>query len=340
MHVFYFVKFWKLIIVIFFAISIVVISFIVYNYKQLPEGSVRKLNRQIEPLKLESLKIGDDIPLKPELYKPETPKDVFITSKFYVNIAEPNLGCFLRYCNIQAALIDTMGGWLEAENRGATIDEIFGLDLEENKNIKSVVIIGDRNGKIAGIYPNKRLKDIISILKFYPKLADFNLLKGVDEFGSLKVGSLSPFKPGDSINHLSERSLHQIPKDKKFYIYSLQKNDSGGNYYFCDVAAGCKYLEFADEFFDFMKDLQGWFLANSIEDTKMIKLFGLKPEEVLSGKTSLVVVTDRNGVILALHPGKTLSDTFTILSQMSPDFYRQLNTSASSLSLRHFLEWE
>lgn len=312
-------KFRKLGIAIFVVIFIVAILFIIYNYQKLPGDSIRQLNRQIE-LGLEPLRIGDDIPLKPELYKPETPKDVFITSKFYINIVEPNLDCFLKYCNLQAAIINTMGGWIEAEETGITIDEIFGLDLEENKNIKSVVIIGDRNGKIVGIYPNKGLKNVVAILKFYPELADFNLLNGVDEFGSLKIGDISPLKPGDFINNLSENfenfSLYQIPKDKKFYFYSLQKNNSGGNYYFCDKEAGCRYLEFADDIFDFAKDEQIWFLANSADNIKMIRLFGLNPEEVLNGKTSLVVVTDSNGVIQALHSGKTLSDVYTILSQV------------------------
>lgn len=301
----------------------IILSIIFFDYKKLPEGSIRKLDRQTEPLKLEPLKIGGDIPLKPELYKPEMSKDVFFAPKFYVNVVEPHLGCFLKNCNSQAAIINTMGGWIEAEETGATIDEIFGLDLEENKNIKSVVVIGDNKGKIVGIYPNKKSDNVISILKFYPELANFNFLKGVDKFGAFKIGDLSPLKPGDSINHLSEDFeiffLRRIPKNKKFYFYSLQKNDSGGEYYFCEEESGCKYLEFADDIFDFAKNRQIWFLANSVDNIKMIELFGLNPEEVLSGKISLIVVTDSNGIIRALHPGKTLSDINTILSQLSSD---------------------
>lgn len=320
MRIFYFLKTRQFIGMIFITIVSVVALLVIKDYKKLPEGSVRQFNRQMEPLKLGPLKIGEDVPLKPNLERPETPKDVFIASKFYVNIAEPNLGCFSKYCNLEAALINTMGGWLEAENTGVTIDEIFGLDLEENKNIKSVVIIGDRNGKIVGIYPNKRLKDVISILKFYPKLADFNILKGVNKFGLLKIGDLSPIKPGDSINHLLGKlekfSLREIPKDKKFYLYSLQKNDSSGDSYFCDTA-GCKYLEFADGAFDLVKDLQGWFLANDNNNKKMIELFGLDSQEVISGTSSLVVLTDSKGVIISIHPNKTISDTLSILSKYS-----------------------
>lgn len=320
MQVFYFLKTRQFIGMIFITIISVIAFLVIKDYRKLPEGSIRQFNRQVEPLKLGLLKTGEDIPLKPNLERPETPKNVFIASKFYVNIAEPNLGCFSKYCNLEAALINTMGGWLEAENTGVTIDEIFGLDLEENKNIKSVVIIGDRNGKIVGIYPNKRLKDVISILKFYPELADFNLLNGVNKFGLLKIGDMSPFKPGDSIDYLSEKlekfSLSQIPKDKKFYLYSLQKNDSSGDSYFCDIA-GCKYLGFADGAFDLIKDLQGWFLTNDNNNPKMIELFGLDSQEVISGASSLVVLTDSRGVIVSIHPNKTISDTLSILSQHS-----------------------
>jgi len=294
------------------AVVFIAAFLIVQEYTKLPGGGVRKFNRQAE-----SLKIGGDIPLKPRLDRPETPKNVLVASKFYVNIAESNLDCTLKYCNLQAALINTMGGWLEAEETGVTIDEIFGLDLEEHKNIKSMIIIGDQNSKIVGIYPNKGLKDALEILAFYPDLADFTLLEGVNKFGALKVGELSPFKPGDSISHLSKKlkrfSIHQIPKNKQFYLYSLESNDSGGSDYFCDNA-GCKYLEFADIAFDSIRDLQGWFLINDNDNTKMIESFGLDPQEILNGKSSLVVLTDSKGVIVALHPQKTLSDAITILS--------------------------
>jgi len=318
MRKFYFLKSRQFIGMIFVATFSVIAFLVIQDYRKLPEGGVRQFNRQIEPLKLGPLKIGGDIPLKPKLERAETPKDVFITSKFYVNIAEPNPVCFGKYCNIHAAAINTMGGWLEARETGVTIDELFGLDLEENRNVQSIVIIGDHNGKIIGIYPNKGLKDVLSILQFYPELANSDLLKGVDEFSSLKVGELAPLHPGDSIKYLSGRlekfSIDRIPDGKQFYFYILQKNDSGGDSYFCDIA-GCKYLGFADASFDLVEDLQGWFLASDNDNEKMIELFGLDPQEVISGQSSLVVLTDSKGVIIALHPQKTISDALTILSQ-------------------------
>ena len=318
MRKFYFLKSRQFIGIIFLIIFSIAALLVTQDYRKLPEGGVRQFNRQTEPLKLGPFKIGGDIPLKPKLEWAETPKDGFITSKFYVNIAEPNLVCFGKYCNIHAAAINTMGGWLEARGTGVTIDELFGLDLEENRNVQSIVIIGDHNGKIVGLYPNKALRDVVSILQFYPELADFDLLKGVDKFGSLKVSESAPLHPGDSIKYLSERlekfSIDRIPAGKKFYLYSLQKNDSGGDSYFCDIA-GCKYLGVADASFNLVEDLQGWFLASDNDNKKMIELFGLDPQKVISGQSSLVVLTDSKGVIIALHPQKTMSDALTILSQ-------------------------
>ena len=72
-----------------------------------------------------------------------------------------------------------------------------------------------------------------------------------------------------------------------------------------------------DFLFDTVDKLGGWFLANDSDNQRMIELFGMDPGEVLSGKTSLVVVTNANGVIASLHPQKTMSDALTILSQHS-----------------------
>src|SRR3989344_4681549 len=125
MRKFYFLKPWQLTGMIFVATFSVIAFLVIHDYRKLPEGGVRQFNRQTEPLKLGPLKMGGDIPLKPKLERVETPKDVFVTSKFYINIAEPNLVCFDKYCNIHAAAIHTMGGWLEARETGMTIDELF-----------------------------------------------------------------------------------------------------------------------------------------------------------------------------------------------------------------------
>ncbi|MFH1187302.1 MAG: hypothetical protein V1688_00390 [bacterium] len=252
-------------------------------------------------------------------------------SKFYVTIVQEDSWCIIEDCSIDGALIQTMGGWLQMDKTGVSPDtkEEAGLNLPENKNIKSIVLIGDQDGKIAGIYPNRGLDDVIPILKLHPDLANFDLLKGVNEFGALKVGELAPLKPGDSIIHLSNKLAEfapNIPKDKKFYLYSLQNTkyeeaefyDKNYDNKFVCALSGCRYPEPDsphDFLFGYIDELGGWFLSNDQDNSEMVKLFGLGQEEVLNGKSSLVVLTDSKGIIQAIHPNKTMSDALTILSQ-------------------------
>jgi len=251
-------------------------------------------------------------------------------SKFYVTIVQDDHWCIIEDCGLDGALIQTMVGWLQMEKTTVYPDaqEEAGLNLPENKNIKSIVLIGDQNSKIAGIYPSRGLDDVIPILKLHPDLADFNLLKGVSEFGSFRIGELAPFKPGDPITHLSDKLAKfatHIPKDKKFYFYSAQKRkykevgmyERYENKYLCFIS-GCRYPEPDpphDFLFAYIDELGGWFLTNDEDSSAMVKLFGLDQEEVLSGKSSLVILTDSQGAIVAIHPNKTMSDALTILSQ-------------------------
>ncbi len=251
-------------------------------------------------------------------------------SKFYVTGIQDDDWCINEDCDLDGAFIQTMGGWLQMDTIGVDpeLKGKAGLNFPENKNVKSIVLIGDHNGKIAGIYPNRCLKDVVSILKLHPDLADFNLLNGVDEFGSFRIGELAPLKPDDSIIHLSDKLAKfspNIPKEKKFYFYSLQKRkykevgmyELYENEYVCFIS-GCRYPEPDpphDFLFGYIDDLGGWFLTNDQNNSEMVKLFGLNQEEVLAGKSSLVILTDSKGIIQAIHPNKTMSDALTILSQ-------------------------
>ncbi len=315
-----------------FIVAFVAISLIIINYNKPPEGSVRKIKRSWEDhSKIDLLKIGTKMPAGPGDTTFAPYLKIPASQKFYVSVAEPDIWCTNEYCSIEGALIQTMGGWLQGEDTDqATSEEFFGLNLPENQHIKSLVVVGDKEGRIVGLYPNKGLKDVLIILKNYRDLADFNLLSGVREFKKLKVGDLSPLKPGDPISHMSDElakfSLAHIPKDKKFYLYALQngKYDMAGMYgkhknqYACIEEAGCRYPE-PDPPHDFLYEtvdrLGGWFLANDQNNSVMIELFGLNPQEVISGESSLVVLTDSKGIIAALHPQKTMSDALTILSQ-------------------------
>lgn len=302
--------------------------YIYKGYESSLENDIRKSDfHQTNSIQREPLALGAQMVFgfgtpteSPYLETPyQTPKP-----KFYVVVAEPDRHCVADICGIEGSIIKTIGGWAQIYNtKFAGTRDFFEFDKPKNKDIKTMVIISDENGKIAGIYPNKKFNDVIGILKFHPKLADFGLIKGVKEFGMLKVGESAPLKPGDKISHLSKSLdafaayFSYIPRNKKFYLYALQNKNFDEYSYLCFLA-DCQYPEFAPDhwFLPGLVDyLNGWFLANDMENGDLIKLFGLDPNDVLSGKSSLVVLTDAKGVIVALHPHKTLSDALTILSQ-------------------------
>jgi len=259
------------------------------------------------------------------------------SARFYIMVIENDIWCSNESCSFDGHFIQTMGGWLQAEMTccGSEIKYELGLDLPENAEVKTLVVVSNSNNKIVGIYPNRGLKDVLQILRLHPDLADFSLLDGVQEFGALDVGETAPLWPGDQISYLSDKfaqsNTTHVPIGKKFYLYSVEKRKYdmvGGNApygrdkvyenkYLCFIGS-CRYPDPDpphDFFFAEVYDLGGWFLANDMDSPEMPKLFGLDPEAVLRGDSSLVVLTDSKGIIIALHPGKTLADTFTILSQ-------------------------
>lgn len=284
-----------------------------------------------------SLRLGGDMPSGGPGDFTFAPVYNIPQSKFYVTIVQPNMWCALEDCGLDGALIQTMGGWLQMEKPGVDpeIKKAVGLDLEENREVESITLIGDQNGKIVGIYPNRGLSDVLSILRLHPDLADFSLLEGVREFGALKVGQPAPLRPGDMLKRFSDTpaqySITHVPVGKKFYLFSVQKrkyDTFGGkgpyrdekpqeNEYACFLS-GCRYPEPDpphDFLFAYIEDLGGWFFSNDQDNSALLPLFSLSQEAVLAGTSSLVVLTDSNGIIRALHPGKTLSDALTILSQ-------------------------
>lgn len=272
-------------------------------------------------------------------------------SHFYVAIAHTDrLWCSNESCSLDGALIETLGGWLQVATTQNFPDlpSIVGFDKEENKQVQSIALVAERDGRLVGIYPNRGLLDVLPILRLHPDLADFSLLEGVQEFGILKVGEPAPLQSGDSLARFGDtpprHNLTHVPKGKKFYLFSVQKrkydivgkapepyeSHPSENTYQC-YYSGCRYPEPDpphDFLFAYVDDLGGWFFSADEEFPALSELFGLDHEAVLRGDSSLVVLTDSQGIIRALHPGKTLADTFTILSQ-HPDlanlekFYRQ-----------------
>ena len=261
------------------------------------------------------LVVGGDMPFGGFEGWTFAPHKTIPASAFYVAIVQDDYWCSLENCDFIGALVKTMGGWLQMTNRDVFPDVkgITGLDLKKNNNIKSITIVGDSHSKIAGMYQNIGIQDLLTILRLHPDLAHMGLLKGVDTFGPLKVGEKSPIQPGDptglrDIKQTSFPYLH-IPTGKKFYVFSLQKKLLGNGYCaFFECEPPNDYPQGS-----YIEELGGWFSSDGTAET--IRAFGLNPDKVAKGEESLVVVTDPNGTIAAIHPGNTFTDILGILSQ-------------------------
>ena len=274
---------------------------------------------RIETLpKIGLLKLGGQIPYGAGDFT-LAPYNQIPKSKFYVFMAGDDW-CILESCGIEGNFVQTMGGWLGGENiEQPEIAEDFGLD-DSIRKYNSVIIVGDANEKVVGIYPNATIKNLFSILKQHPDLADFSLLMGVDKFGSLKLGNPSPIRPGDFLQQFKEDEfiktgyrlsdkevINRLPKHKKFYIFGFEKTFMEKPF--------CAYLDcFEFGHFEYTRELGGWFSGTN--DYETIEQFGLNPQKVNTGEQSLLIVMDPNGLIVAIHPNKKKEDVLSVLWQL------------------------
>lgn len=112
---------------------------------------------------------------------PETPYQA-PRPKFYIAVAEPDRYCVVDTCGPIGSFIKTIGGWVQVYNtKFVETRGFFELGLPKNKNVETVVIVSDENGKIVGIYPNKGFNDIISILGRLPQFMDMEKIYGKTE---------------------------------------------------------------------------------------------------------------------------------------------------------------
>src|SRR3989338_66106 len=307
------IRFVSYFLVISAVLCIVLIGIVIYGMQS--KSNERNFSSLVSMKEFGPLAVGSDMPIGGFEGWTFAPHKTIPASAFYVAIVQDDYWCSLENCDFIGALVKTMGGWLQTTNSEVFPDVkgIMGLDLEKNNNIKSITIVGDSHSKIVGIYPNIGIQDLLSILRLHPDLAHFDLLKGVDTFGPLKVGEKSPIQPGDLTGFqkgiLSEFPNSTIPLGEKFYVFSLQKKLLGNGYCaFFECEPPNDYPQGS-----YIEELGGWFSSDGIRETA--RAFGLNPDKVAKGEESLVVVTDPNGTIAAIHPGNTFADILGILSQ-------------------------
>lgn len=127
------------------------------------------------PLKFGLFELGKELPFN---YRPgdksvwAPPDEKIPLSKFFVYIAKENFWCIWESCGLEGEKIKLFGGYLAGFTLNQPVfAEDFGFD---DKRIRgryaSVIIIGDQNAKIVGIYPNKDIDDLFAVIKFHPDL--------------------------------------------------------------------------------------------------------------------------------------------------------------------------
>lgn len=118
------------------------------------------------------IKIGSILPVSTgELQK-------ISQQEFYILLLDTNLSFPPKYLSNFPNIIKKIGGLMErADSNSLLFAEIFGLHRDKNKKIFSIILITDKNATIVGIYPNKKLHELVDVLQLHPHLIDLNLVE-------------------------------------------------------------------------------------------------------------------------------------------------------------------
>ena len=98
------------------------------------------------------------------------PDDVVPESPFYIYALGDKSMCIGLGCGMGGYFVECLGGWLSGEK---VITEEFdyglrdaGVDMEK----QTVITIADKNGKIVGIYPSARIRNLPYIMRNHHNL--------------------------------------------------------------------------------------------------------------------------------------------------------------------------
>lgn len=103
-------------------------------------------------------------------------------SKFYIYSLGDEAMCIRSSCGMGGYFIECLGGWISGYNyiAGDTID--YGLNDEAINNGKEKVItIADKDGKIVGIYPGARIKNLPYIMRNHRELVPDDVFENCSE---------------------------------------------------------------------------------------------------------------------------------------------------------------
>lgn len=102
-------------------------------------------------------------------------------SGFFVYSLGDESMCIGSDCGIGGYFVECLGGWISGYKiAGDTID--YGLNDEAINNGKEKVItIADKDGKIVGIYPGARIRNLPYILRNHRDLVSADVFKGCSD---------------------------------------------------------------------------------------------------------------------------------------------------------------
>jgi hypothetical protein len=117
----------------------------------------------------------------------------------------------------------------------------------------------------------------------------------VTNFGPLKLGGVSPYKAGDSTSYPTIK----IP-NAEFYVYVVAK----------DIPVMCAARS-CGIFSDLVVRMGGWITGD--DQPEHCLAVGLEEEEVWQGKSSVVVIANRNSRIIGIYPNSKTQNLPEIL---------------------------
>jgi len=119
-------------------------------------------------------------------------------------------------------------------------------------------------------------------------------VKSVTSFGPLKLGAISPVLPG----HPTITPYKHVPDNAKFYVYVMQKDFGICAYAYCGMNGVI------------VECMDGWLSNIWEQDADMV---GLDYNEVKQGKTSLVLVANKDSRLIGIYPNHDVRDLPAIL---------------------------
>lgn len=117
------------------------------------------------------LKVGERAPFGPGDLAAHPYKRVPV-SKFYVLVVAKNIPttCVFEECGIDGDLVRGLGGWITGDQQAETSSMAGLTDSKVRKGEQSIIVVADHAARIVGIYPDRDMRHLRTILDLHPAL--------------------------------------------------------------------------------------------------------------------------------------------------------------------------